>query len=313
MNKTELIQSLKHEIISLYLNDKKSMGYIASLYGFSRNSISKYLKLWGVPVRSPQERRKYNLKPLLDDTPSAYYWVGFLLADGCFKDDFLCCELSRKDSSHLKKLLKYLNYQNYKTKNSITCKQPLVLEIRHKFGIQNRKTYNPPDLSRWSGVSKDNLLSLFIGFIDGDGCIKKNSYTKNTVGNFLTIHLHYTWKPFLQLFITCLQNYYGVNLSHYKVTRLRKNCCKICIANRYILTSLKKDAIRLGLPILKRKWDRIKLEQKTQYEKAIKLNKKILNLYNQGLTTRSISDRLNISIATVQRHIYKRDYSNEHI
>ena len=83
------------------------------------------------------------------DTPEAFYWIGFLLADGSFYDNRLKLGLSIKDADHLYKFANFINYTgavDITDKSiSIACKDvEAVQRIKEKFDIRDRKTYNPP-------------------------------------------------------------------------------------------------------------------------------------------------------------------------
>ena len=51
------------------------------------------------------KNKKNDLSGLLEDTPEAYYWIGFLMADGCFSSSNramkICLSLGIKDFNHL--------------------------------------------------------------------------------------------------------------------------------------------------------------------------------------------------------------------
>ena len=129
-----------------------------------------------------------NLSPLLLENPISYYWIGFLLADGHFgQKNILKITLSSLDKEHLYNLKTFLNIENIlsERQGKYLCLKAmdsnLVPKIKEKFDISNKKTYDPPK-NLESIKNKDLLISLIIGFIDGDGCIaNKNKAFSLTV------------------------------------------------------------------------------------------------------------------------------------
>lgn len=53
----KLSNLIKDTLENLYINDKKSLGDIAALYGVSRTAIYKKLKEFGIKQRSKSEAR----------------------------------------------------------------------------------------------------------------------------------------------------------------------------------------------------------------------------------------------------------------
>lgn len=55
----------------------------------------------------------------------------------------------------------------------------VVPKITSKFNLNSNKTYNPPDISIFEFIQCDLLISLIIGFIDGDGYITASKRKKS--------------------------------------------------------------------------------------------------------------------------------------
>lgn len=124
----------------------------------------------------------------------------------------------------------------------------LVVQQHLKFNITNNKTYQPCDLSDINDV--DLFLSFLIGFIDGDGCIKKQ-YKRND--SLITIKLHSSWLHNLYFIKNKLCNIFNITMSDPKINSYGYARLNIC--NSIILKNIKKFAIINNLPILTRKWD----------------------------------------------------------
>lgn len=214
---------------------------------------------------------KGDLSVLMNETPEAYYWMGFLLADGHFsKRNLIKVALASKDEDHLKRLQKFLSIPNMQTEKagqSVSIKTmdtrvvPLIVD---KFNISNKKTYNPPNLS----FIKDRnlLLSLIIGFIDGDGCIVKKGKAFS-----LNIHCHRAWLKNINMF--------AKTINPTSKAKIRADgYASVSITNNESLKSLKRLAQTFNLPIMSRKWDKVDLdfipyqEQRMRQFKQLKKN-----------------------------------------
>jgi hypothetical protein len=119
--------------------------------------------------------------------------------------------------------------------------------LKNKLGISDKKTYNGIDFSFID--NKDLLISLFIGFYDGDGCV--SNYDKNNQIRSIKIECHKNWDIF---FIMCkdkLKEYLNVD-STIRVTK--KDSVILSLNKKSNIEILKKYAIDNNLPIMTRKW-----------------------------------------------------------
>lgn len=226
-------------------------------------------------IKASENKRKSTLSILLEDTPITYYWIGFLLADGNFgKTNTVKCTLSSVDKNHLKNLQKFLNIKSLNfEKNEAYCTikamdTHFVPEICKKFNISNTKTYNPPNLE----FIKDNdlLLSLIIGFIDGDGCIAK----KNKAFS-LTVKCHSSWLNNLDFFAKKINKTSNAKINN-------AGYAYFSVTNVDALKTLKTKSIELNLPTLNRKWSKIDLDyvkHKEAYERNFITFEKLFNKF----------------------------------
>lgn len=246
---------------------------------------------------------------LLEEVPETYYWIGFLLADGTFYEKTraigLC--LSDKDKEHLINFIKYIksdcvittrknNFNSYdgefsKLHQIWVSYKNIVTDIINKFGICPKKTYNPPNLPL---IADDDLfISMFIGFIDGDGSISyvNNKYTE------IRIKIHKSWDLLLQSFVCRL--YAMVDLTYPKGRYVLKKYYVSSIGNSKVIKLLKNKAIELNLPILQRKWEKIDLNFVSSKEIASNKKFDILNNLQQGKTRREIANIVNLDYSSV--------------
>lgn len=235
------------------------------------------------------------LEKLLEDCNESYYWMGFILADGCLSDNRLTVELGEKDSFHLKRLGTYLEYVgSYGSKNKrLSCKNSdIVPLIKEKFDIHDEKSYNPPKtIFKFTDTQR---LCMLIGFIDGDGNI---SHPNNKPNFFLRVKNHHSWEHILKefsLIITGSIDYVKINNQGY---------AELQITDSVVLQNLKSKMLKLNIPYMERKWDIINMDFVSKYTTAEILKSKVLNLHNEGLSKKEISEKCNTSLSNVYKII----------
>lgn len=120
------------------------------------------------------------------DTPEKAYWLGFLTADGCVREDLgtVTLHLKAEDAGHLDKLQKALG-SNYPVKTMLrdnsacvrltVCSKKLVHDLV-RLGVHANKT---SDVRPWNAPS-GLLADYWRGVFDGDGCLTQQPrYGKN--------------------------------------------------------------------------------------------------------------------------------------
>ncbi len=193
-----------------------------------------------------------DLSMLLQNSFESYYWIGFLLADASFFKNSISLNLAEKDINHVREYAKFIKYKKEINKSKIfSSDTSIVPVIRNKFDIQERKTYNPPDISIFKNMNKDLIFSLIIGFIDGDGCISKRSS--------LQVAVHQSWIKVMEYFYYFLHDYLGYSVlnKNSKNIYLKENISGFAFSRKDLLRDIKKKSIEFKLPFLKRKWNRI--------------------------------------------------------
>lgn len=241
--------------------------------------------------------QKNDVKKLLDENLETYYWIGFILADGHIeKNKRLQIALKSLDYEHLKKLGDYINCDvKLRTINDYEicslCVQdskyiPLLVE---KFEIKNNKTKTPPSENIFRKMNKNNLKSLIIGFIDGDGRITNQTNRKDYI---LSIKCDKSWLNILKIF--------NVTIDDIDRTIVNSNgYAKFYVSNTTKLKELKLFAINNNLPIMDRKWDIIDLNYVSRGELYKKRRADIKKLVLEGKSPKEISKMLDINYHTV--------------
>lgn len=200
-----------------------------------------------------------SLSRLLEDEPISFYWIGFLLADGCIKGNKrLTLTLSIKAEDHLLQFCNYIDtHIRYSTSNGFggnfkvvsTSKQDpiLVPKIMNKFGFITNKTYNPPEWKNYT-FTDDLLFSLFLGFFDGDGNIQK----RIDKGYFGRIKNHHSWTNNIVVMRNFLVDHLNVLTKQYP--KLNSQGYIFWSLTADMLNKMKTKAKILSLPILETKW-----------------------------------------------------------
>lgn len=261
--------------------------------------------------RSYDLLRNTNVKKLLEETPLSYYWIGFLMADGHFTEKRIKIELSIKDVDHIKKFAKFIsadysegNSKRYSKYYGNCCvsaaNSDIVPLLRQKFKIQNNKTHHPCDI-KWI-KNEDLLLSLIIGFIDGDGSIRKQSGRKD---NQMTIKCHSSWFFNLQFISNTICKLCDLKPN---ITRINKEgYAVIDFTNSIILKFLKAKSKELNLPVLDRKWSRINENYVSKFEKYRYVLEEVKILVQEGLKKYDIAQIVKRSPASIYQMVKKHN------
>ena len=242
--------------------------FLCSLFPSRRWSSIKqhaYGKL-GLKKEVTGRTKNGNVDKLLEETPEAYYWMGFLLADGSFDSlGRISVSLSELDLPHLEayasfisspKIHKQVRSTNFKENGvtyKVTCYSAYYGKLlKAKFNLLSNKTENPPDLKNvFTATSADNALALILGFFDGDGYI---GYANNKKNNFIKLEIHKSWLDNLKLMEQTLYQYFN-EVSPMSAKINTKGYASLTITRTSILQKLKAKANLL--PALERKWIKI--------------------------------------------------------
>jgi hypothetical protein len=213
------------------------------------------------------------LANLLPDTPEAFYWMGFLCADGNFTERRIVLGVATKDLDHLRRFLAFVESTNeigepqkgyHRAKLTNVS---VVGKLRARFGIHNNKTHNPCNIS-W--LDKDQLTAFFVGYADGDGCVMKSKVSINCV---LSVVSHPSWLGNLQVMHRHLYKESGkiydidppkirnhvTSLPQSKDVKKTYQIVDFRISHRVVLQWLRRRANELSLPYMERKLGKIPL------------------------------------------------------
>lgn len=241
-------------------------------------------------------KRKCDITPLLDETPLAYYWVGFLLADGSIVDGRIKFHLKLEDFDQVKKFAEFIKWTGkYDDRGElgkgISAKHvEAVNKLTEKFGIKRLKTYNPPDTLLCH--DKELLKFLIGGFIDGDGNISKQTGRNDC---FIRIKLHSSWENILKEFCRIID----YDESHVRINK--NDYVELTISDSNVISNLKKKLVSGKVPLLERKWSKIDDNFISRKNKAKETKEKVIELLCEGMRNCEISRKLSISPALVTK------------
>ena len=219
----------------------------------NRSWESIRLKAKSLRLTSRRQKRKSNLAILLQKTPTTSYWLGFLLADGHFGskggNHSIELTISIKDKVHLEKFAHYVG--GTISMSGMMCRfrahdSVVVKSLMTTFDINSNKTKSPPSVDVFQAMNIDNLLAMFIGFIDGDGCISRRGTGR--------IQIHGSWLETMKFLCQCLEYEFGVGCA---TPHLNTSGYVDWHLSNIVLFKLKSIVVDKALPVLERKWGRI--------------------------------------------------------
>lgn len=252
-------------------------------------------------MERPHRMKKADVSYLLDETPEAYYWMGFLMADGSFTANRLSLTLSMQDEGHVRKFANFIRYsgkskpRNNTRKHSskIACMDTYyVKKIMDKFGISKNKTYHPPKhliVADW-----EKQLALIVGFIDGDGCIDHQSKREDCK---IRVKLHSSWLNILNEMLCVIHDRCGRRGTPAKINN--QGYAQFTITNSIIVKWLKRTIVSLNLPVMSRKWKKIDMNLIGRIERCENRTSLVLLLAKQGFRIKEICQKTELGYMCV--------------
>lgn len=250
---------------------------------------------------------------LLRETNEAGYWLGFLLADGHFSNKHrLSFRLANKDANSVKQFAKFINCKNIRQETrkdgykyyTVSAQDRFnIKRLMEKYNIVNNKTHNPTNIRL---QNTDFYLSMIVGYIDGDGCIKNQYKRKDTIIGF---HVDSSWLGFLNQIVDILNSLFETSMPYGIIGN--DGYARLNITNSIAIIGLRKKLSQLNIPFMKRKWNKIDINFVSRYIIAKNNRDKIMGLYNSGQRIVDISKKLKLKYSCVYAAIHRKEESYE--
>ncbi len=230
-----------------------------------------------------------DLQRLLDNTPAAYYWAGFLAADGTVIDGRrIALQLAARDIGHVERFASYIGGHLDNNQRVTAQDRVIVPRFAKRFDLRPAKTSHPP--TSLPGAAPDLVFSFVVGFIDGDGSIRHQSGRSDV---FLSVKCHREWLQVLKQMERLLTG-------RAPTARINKRGYALFdIADSQILKKIKRRVIALELPALDRKWSKIDLEFVGRKERGARRVVEARALLAAGLRNGEIARALGVTPAAV--------------
>lgn len=194
-----------------------------------------------------------------------FYCLGLLFADGHFDTNIYRVKLALhpRDEETVNTVANFFHCKPLKYDDRVEinfCGKYVIEELINCYKIHSAKTYNPCDIT---SIVDNKMIAFIIGFIDGDGCIRKRT---DSDLYFISIKLHKSWENNLNLMGSRLYNFFNVNKIPHAVTikSQDKEYTQITFGNSIVLNGLVNFIQEHNLPVMQRKWDKILTSRKYQ-------------------------------------------------
>lgn len=114
-----------------------------------------------------------NFDKMLINSKEAFYWSGFIFADGSISKDYSSfnMRLGKQDYEHVNRFRRFIEYTGKQKGLDISINHSSIKSFSDKFGIVPDKSHSCLDYSFYKNLPYDLWISWFIGYTDGDGSI----------------------------------------------------------------------------------------------------------------------------------------------
>ena len=277
----------------------------------SDDAIRLHARVLGLE-KSNQLRRNSNCKKLLDESLESLYWIGFIYADGHISNTHrLIITLSIQDRDHLEQFAKYVESSNVTfgmsggTYPNCSIKIQDADNLSHlseKYDINPQKTYNPPNTEIFKALSDEQKLALIIGFIDGDGSIKKLNRKMSPYN--ISIKNHASWLEMHKQIVGFLISHFDLE-SKMTAKINRSGYTHFTITYSDIIHGLKEFAINNKLPYMSRKWNIISPQVRVRNKMKISQIREVKKMYKSGVKIYKLADMFGVSYSLIERVVNK--------
>jgi hypothetical protein len=253
VNTLKKLQSTSNKSVSINLFNSSrdisttySRQQIKTIYGLNWNEF-KYTYELSLP------RVNNSFEKLLADTKEAYYWAGFIFADGAISKDYTSfnMRLAEKDFEHTLRFRKFIEYTGSQIGTDISVSSPYIKEFSDKFNIVNNKSHTCVSYDIYKNMSYELWLSWLIGYTDGDGSIVKRKDRENLVNIRYVAHISNL--PFHEQLLSDIK--YRIDDCNSSIYYESDSIIRWRLSKKSIVKILKEHSYKV--PSLERKWSRI--------------------------------------------------------
>jgi transposase len=183
----------KDDFKRLYLVDKKTMAQIAEHYGFSRQSLIRYRKEFGIAKKTRADYEGFTLdENFFSAWTAPMAWVlGLVITDGCigrqpsYSSFFLSFSSTNKELAEKMRLAmgsthpikeksgERLSRYSVKTQHSLTIANQNIVQDLFKLGVTEKKSLTV----KYPKVPSLHFRHFLRGIFEGDGSIYINGGT----------------------------------------------------------------------------------------------------------------------------------------
>lgn len=197
---------------------------------------------------------------LLEETPEAYYWNGFLLADGTFQEQgTIGLFLGLEDVKQVRRFGSFIGKDKINNRSEIgrgiiVQSRKVSKPLMEKFNYKRNKTKDPPINWGYKSVPTDLLVAHLIGFIDGDGSIIRQ-HKRRLERYRIHLRIDACWVEWLKGYIEEVRKRTQFSFgTPYLGYDQRTECC---IGSHKTVVFLRNFAKQHRLPVLERKWSKV--------------------------------------------------------
>jgi hypothetical protein len=240
-----MIELTKEDYLDMR-KDGLTIKEIGNFYNLSEYQVYYRAKnTW--QLSSSSNKKKVNDNFFSYKTKKAYYWAGFIAADGSIEDDRdrLSIGLQIGDKNHLEKFKKAVESEHEicSFMNDQACRirfnsKQIINDLKSIFNITARKTYTYV----FPYIEEEYLLLEFLrGLIDGDG------HYENRNGNYISISLASASDTFLLAYKSALEKLINSTIPQvpYLGTNKKGSCYSLTLNKQHsadLLNLLYKNA-----------------------------------------------------------------------
>jgi hypothetical protein len=168
--------NINKELLCKLLDDGESYRGISKILNIHHNTVYYYVHKFGLESHTRKHLQdKHNASNYFEviDTKEKAYMLGFILGDGCIKDDYLDIAVAKDDRAIVDYIANTLGSKICES-NKLDKKKRIFPHVRTCLRVPHLNKHvggNKKEDRHYPRVRKDLEQYLLRGFFDADGCI----------------------------------------------------------------------------------------------------------------------------------------------